>query len=271
MSATDSLAQAATALLGATARRITPLHGGDLSDVLLLQLSDGQAVVAKSGTAPEAEARMLRALAEAGAPVPQVLAVSGAVLVLSHVENDGGPDEEGWADLGTALRRLHATQAPQNGWPEPFAFANLPIANSPAATWPAFWAERRLLPEVPHLPPALARRIEALAATLPEHLPRNSTALLHGDLWSGNLLARRGRLAALIDPACYHGDGEVDLAMLHLFGSPGPAFAESYGPLPPGAETRRAIYQLWPAIVHARLFGAGYHGMIDALLSRTGH
>jgi fructosamine-3-kinase len=61
--------------------------------------------------------------------------------------------------------------------------------------------------------------------------------LLHGDLWTGNLLVKDGKLAALIDPACYHGDPEVDLAMLCLFGSPDEAFWQAYGPLPPGWKT----------------------------------
>ena len=47
--------------------------------------------------------------------------------------------------------------------------------------------------------------------------PRRRAALLHGDLWTGNILVRDGRLVALIDPACYYGHAEVDLAMLCLF------------------------------------------------------
>jgi fructosamine-3-kinase len=99
---------------------------------------------------------------------------------------------------------------------------------------------------------------------------RPPPALLHGDLWSGNLLVRDGRLAAFIDPACYYGDAEVDLAMLDLFGSPGESFREAYGPLEPGWPERRAVYQLFPALVHLALFGSCYAGMVDRLLSRLG-
>jgi fructosamine-3-kinase len=58
--------------------------------------------------------------------------------------------------------------------------------------------------------------------------------------------------------------------MLHLFGRPGPGFAEGYGPLAPGWEARRPVYQLWPALVHLRLFGGGYRGMVEGLLDRAG-
>jgi fructosamine-3-kinase len=89
-------------------------------------------------------------------------------------------------------------------------------------------------------------------------------------LWGGNILVAEGRLAALIDPACYHGDAEVDLAMLTLFDEPPEAFWSAYGPLEPGWRERRAAYQLFPALLHLRLFGASYGGMVDRLLASLG-
>jgi fructosamine-3-kinase len=89
-------------------------------------------------------------------------------------------------------------------------------------------------------------------------------------LWSGNILVAEGRLAALVDPACYGGDSEIDLAMLTLFDSPPDEFWEAYGALEPGWEERRPIYQLFPALVHLRLFGATYESMVDRLLGQIG-
>ncbi|WP_425338910.1 fructosamine kinase family protein [Methylocapsa acidiphila] len=86
----------------------------------------------------------------------------------------------------------------------------------------------------------LGRRVEALAADLANRLPaRPAPALLHGDLWSGNILAAGGRVEGLIDPACYYGHAEVDLAMLGLFDAPAPAFFAAYGPLDHGHGERR--------------------------------
>ena len=36
-------------------------------------------------------------------------------------------------------------------------------------------------------------------------------------------------------------------------------------------ETRRAVYSLWPALVHFRLFGSGYRAMIEGFLTEAGH
>lgn len=267
----ERLARAGAALLGKDLRDWRALAGGDLSPVLLLQLAPGGEAVAKSGPAPRAEARMLAALGAAGMAVPKVLAVSDRVLVLQRLPEDGGLSRDGWAELGAALRRQHGHTGPAYGWPEDYAFGPVPIPNRPLDDWPAFWAERRLLPGIPFLPADLARRVEGLARGLADRLPaRPARSLLHGDLWAGNVLAHRGGLSGLIDPACYHGHAEVDLAMLRLFASPGPGFARGYGPLAPGAAERLPVYQLWPAIVHVRLFGAGWHGLVGRLLDQAG-
>jgi len=265
----DTLSAACAEVLG-SAPDSRQLHGGDLSEVLRLNLDDGREVVAKRGPIVTREARMLEAIAAAGAPVPRVLGVAGDVLLMEAL-NETAPSGDAWRRLGDDLARLHATTGAGYGWPEEYAFGPVAIANAPADDWPAFWAERRLLPFLPHLPRSLARRVERLAGRLADLVPKAPPpALLHGDLWLGNLLAGPGGRFYLIDPASYHGDAEVDLAMLHLFGTPGARFAEAYGALAAGWQERRAVYSLFPALVHVRLFGAGYHAMASGFLTAVG-
>ena len=265
-----SVGDRAAALLGGRLDSARPLQGGDLSEVVRLRLDDGRTAVAKTGPAARAEADMLSAVAAAGAPAPAVLAVSDDLLVMADL-GDGTGLDRAWGALGAALRELHDDRGAQYGWPHDHAFGPVPIANAPADTWPAFWSERRLLPCVPHLPSDLARRVEALAARLPELLPaRPPAALLHGDLWTGNVMARGDAVTGLIDPACYRGHAEVDLAMLSLFGRPGPAFRAAYGPPEAGEDARRQLYQLWPALVHLRLFGSGYRALVERCLRAAG-
>ncbi|RDC75488.1 aminoglycoside phosphotransferase [Rhodovulum sp. 12E13] len=259
-------ARLAAGLLGAEVAEARPLHGGDLSEVVRLRMADGRRAVAKTGATARAEAEMLEAIAAAGAPAPAVLAVAHDLLVLEDLGDETGLSGA-WEALGRVLATLHADTGDAYGWPRDHAFGPVAIPNAATDTWPAFWAERRLLPSVPHLPAPLARRVEMLAARLPDLLPeRPPAALLHGDLWTGNVMARGARLLGLIDPACYRGHAEVDLAMLHLFGRPGPAFHVAYGQPEPGEDTRRPIYTLWPALVHLRLFGPGYRGLVERCL-----
>jgi fructosamine-3-kinase len=86
--------------------------------------------------------------------------------------------------------------------------------------------------------------------------------LLHGDLWSGNFYAGPSGEPVIIDPAVYRGSGEVDLAMMELFGSLPRGFVEGYESrrrLAPEYEAfRRDLYQLYYLLVHVNLFGSGY-------------
>ena len=261
-----ALAEVGAALLGGALVRARALGGGDLSQILRIELADGRVAIVKNGPAPRAEAEMLEKLAQAGAPAPRVLAASDEALVMAELPT-GGSLRTAYGDLGAVLARLHATAGPHYGWHRDYAFGAVAILNAPADDWPAFWGERRLIACVPHVPVSIARRLERLAVDLPNRLPqRPKASLLHGDLWGGNVLVDGSRISGLVDPACYFGHGEVDIAMLTLFDTPPPAFFAAYGELPPGATERLAIYRLWPALVHLRLFGGSYRGLVEGIL-----
>jgi fructosamine-3-kinase len=88
------------------------------------------------------------------------------------------------------------------------------------------------------------------------------------------VLADGDRIAAFIDPAIYFADAEVELAFITLFGCFGPSFWETYHALrpidPEFFATRRDLYNLYPLLVHTRLFGGGYVARVEATLSRFG-
>ena len=213
---------------------------------------------------------MLGAIRATGAPAPEVLAAEGDWLLLELVPGFSGVRGEAWAGLADALATLHRDDAGHYGWTEDHAFGRVVIANTPGTGWPAFWAEHRLCCHLPHIDAALARRVEALARRLPELLPaRPPAALLHGDLWGGNVLTQGALVTGLIDPACYHGDREVDIAMLTLFDAPPPSFFAALD-LEPGWRERQPIYRLWPWLVHLRLFGNSYGGAVAVELTALG-
>ena len=72
----DNIADNVVARLGRQVRGVEPLSGGDLSSVVKINFADGGTAVAKCGAKVAVEGRMLQALAEAGAPVPEVLAIA---------------------------------------------------------------------------------------------------------------------------------------------------------------------------------------------------
>jgi fructosamine-3-kinase len=157
-------------------------------------------------------------------------------------------------------------------------FGSLQLPNDPSPDWSAFYAERRLLPlaaiarERDALSPAGTRAVERVCERLPELAgPAEPPARLHGDLWSGNVMADAQSRPWLIDPSAYGGHREVDLAMLRLFGAPSERIFAAYAetaPLADGWEQRVELWQLLPLLVHAVLFGGSYSGAAERVARR---
>jgi len=201
--------------------------------------------------------------------VPAVLGVSDELLALEWLEEGPAGDA---AELGRGLAHVHVAGADAFGGDGPLRIGRIELPNEPLDDWPRFYAERRLLPLVGPardrgaLSEGGARAVERVCERIAELAgPPEPPARLHGDLWSGNVLWSAGR-PYVIDPIAYGGHREVDLAMLRLFGSPGPRLVAAYeevAPLAAGHEDRVALYQLFPLLVHTVLFGGGYGGSAE--------
>ena len=254
---------------------------GSINEAWRVELASGTVAFVKtrrgsSGIEFEAEAAGLRWLAEAGAVrVPEVLAVGTEPgwLALEWVE--AGPVSEGAADeLGSGLARLHDAGAQAHGALPPgspdevLRIGPLELVAGPTDSWPTFYAGRFLEPLARQardrgtLTPGDAEAVVGVCARIEDLAgPAEAPARLHGDLWSGNVYGDASGRPWLIDPAAYGGHREVDLAMLRLFGSPGARLFRAYDevhPLADGHAERIELWQLFPLLVHAVLFGGSY-------------
>jgi fructosamine-3-kinase len=279
------IARHAEELLGSAVVATAPVAGGDVCVATKLRLSDGTTALMKTlNNAPEgffaAEADGLRRLASAGdggLGVPEVLAADEGCLILRWVE-PGRPSADAATSFGRALAATHGVGAPSYGGERDGFIARLPLLNKAAPTWAEFYGQRRVLPYLKlardrgRITPDEAIHVESVVARLPELVPEEPPARLHGDLWNGNVLWGTEQRVWVIDPAAHGGHRETDLAMLALFGLPHlPRVMDAYeeaSPLAEGWPDRAGVHQLFPLLVHACLFGGGYGARAGATAAR---
>ena len=259
-----------------------PLSGGGVSRALRLETAGGSLVLKlKPGAPPDMFAREAEGLAAlagaAGGPaVPGVYLVGPDFILLQDLR-PAPPAPDYWPAFGRQLAALHRTPGARYGFARDNYCGETPQPNPWTESGHEFFAEHRLRhqarlardrerPDAPDL-----RRIERLCARLPDLVPPQSPALIHGDLWRGNALAGPRGEPALIDPAAHFGWAEAELAMTFLFGGFPRAFYDAYAasyPLAPGWRGRTDIYNLYHLLNHLNVFGAGYLGQVQDILRR---
>ncbi|CAA9400383.1 MAG: Ribulosamine/erythrulosamine 3-kinase potentially involved in protein deglycation [uncultured Rubrobacteraceae bacterium] len=272
--------------LGERLRSVRPLGGGCIGEVYRAETSDGTPLVAKVDRGGEShlerEAYMLRYLREkTDLPVPEVFHGSETLLLMEFVEGTSRFPEEVEHHAAGLLAALHGITADGYGHERDTLIGSLDQPNPWTENWVEFFRDQRLryIARVAHdagrLPGEDLDRVERLAERLEDLIEEpNPPALVHGDVWSANVLAKDGRVSAFLDPAIYHADPEIELAFISLFNSFGDAFMRRYAEIRPIRagffETRRDLYNLYPLLVHTYYFGGGYLGSVQSALGRFG-
>ncbi|GAA0587921.1 aminoglycoside phosphotransferase family protein [Paractinoplanes ferrugineus] len=248
--------------LGAGLAGAEELSGGTFASVWRADLADGRPVVVK--VAPPATARLLRyeaglipaeadyfasvAAGAPGVPVPEVLAVEPGWIITSMLPGSplaGHDSVRARTELGAAIRRVHTItgrhfgytgeRARGDDWPTAFA-AIIDDLRADAADWDV---------PLPALDGVVARHHDVLAAV-------TRPALLHFDLWDGNVLVGPdGALTGLVDGERHlYGDPLLDFVSPALFHRieevPDHPFLAGYQPEPfdDSARVRLALYRV---------------------------
>lgn len=275
------------AILGARPTRLQRLHGGIAGHhVHLAYLPDGNRLVVKMTRVGEGgldiEAHMLKYLRQhSNLPVPDVIYESHDLLVMSYIEGVSAFDESVQKHAADILADLHNIRANAFGFEQDTLIGGLIQPNTWHESWVAFFCEERLMfmarkaLSEGRIEVQMMRRIEAFCSKADQWLEEPAhPSLLHGDAWTGNILAKNGRITGFLDPAIYYGHAEIELAFTTLFGTFDRSFFDPYEeirPIKPGFhELRRDLYNLYPLLVHVRLFGGGYLSGIDRILARVG-
>lgn len=188
-----------------------------------------------------------------------------------------GPLKMGfWQDFGHHLATLHRNYGSDRyGLDYPNYIGRLPQPNTWHEDWITFFIQCRIEIQLHAavdkglIRKSLAGRFGNLYSRLQDLLPIEKPSLLHGDLWGGNFVASSEGEAVLFDPAVYYGHREMELAFTKMFGGFDDEFYQAYNeawPLERGFDSRIAIYNLYPSLVHLNLFGTSYlPGIVEVI------
>jgi len=223
----------------------------------------------------EAEALSLLQVPDGPRFPKPILAGTDFLLLEDLTPAPGRPDF--WPELGRRLAALHNHTSPNFGFAHNNYLGSTPQPNPWTEDGFAFFGEQRLMFQA-----RLAERngyftsqelalVESLCRRLKDLVPAQPASLLHGDLWSGNVLSDSDGRPALIDPAAYYGWAEAELGMTMLFGGFPQAFYHAYQEarhVQSGWRNRIEIYNLYQLLNHLNLFGRAYYNRVLSILRR---
>ena len=200
---------------------------------------------------------------------PKILGFSKNCLLLEWIESNQNSNHQ--AEIGKVLASLHKRTSQYFGFDYDNTIGEMPqynAINQSITSWSYFFWEYRLLFQIKYaLKNKLINHKEykklLLIKSKLENLLSSSIkpSLLHGDLWSGNVI--NGIINPIfIDTSCYYGHSEADLALTYMFGGFSNDFYRSYevySPLESGYKQRKPIYMLYHYLNHLNIFGRSYH------------
>lgn len=278
---TEKVKQEIESTLGEKIVSITPLSAANNAHIYRLKTSKNRRVVVKiAERGLDIEAFMLNYLTQkTQLPVPAVIYSNAHIILMEYVEAHHSLDIKGQIHAAELLSDLHKIKGDAFGFERDTLIASLHQPNEQAKDWVSFFTEHRLLYmanqalDEGKIDAKMRKQFDKLAAKLPAYLQGHSQpCLIHGDIWSGNVLAGRDKVAAFLDPAIYYADPEIELAFISLFDTFGEQFFRHYNEISPIRfgffEERRHIYNLYPLLVHTRLFGSSYARKAQKILDK---
>jgi len=261
-------------ILNEKVQRATFLTQGQIGPIYRLETEKERYLLKTAAPSDrlETEAKMLLDIKKYGIRVPEVVDVSEKHLLMEYIEeeNVSVPMRETMA--AETLLKLHSVSndARMYGyWYDTTIGAFEQKNEQTQYHWALFYAQMRLMPMAKHcyeeglLPKQQLKRIERLCSKLYTRIDMSKIvpSLIHGDLWSGNMLFNMMG-AVLIDPALYYADREVELAFILMFNTFGEKFWEHYRQecslSDDFYETKVPLYQLYYYLVHMAIYGKNY-------------
>ena len=262
---------------GSIPLEIIRLQGGDINQVYRCFTKNNQLVIKvniaeKFPNMFEKEKKGLELLEQSNFKIPKIFSIGSFrkldYLIIEYIKPGKAIN---WKKFGENLANLHQISNSKFGLDYDNYIGSINQINTYENNWLNFYTNHRIIQLMIMarnknlLNSQDCKKIESMCNSFKNLIPNALPSLVHGDLWTGNLICLENGLPVLIDPAVYFGHPEIDWAMLDLFGNYPKYSFEVYNeinPIEPGFEERKSIHQLYPLLVHLVLFGEIYYSSL---------
>ncbi len=208
---------------------------------------------------------------------PEVIWASEQYQVLEWIEEKKQKNYQ--IQIGSSLANIHRVTHSKFGFNFNNTIGAMPqfnAINTDITSWKEFYWQHRLKYQIEYannsklLDYDLYKKLLSIEPKLNKYIDNKvKPSLLHGDLWSGNIINGEDN-PYFIDSACYYGHREIDFALIHMFGGFSDDFFKAYNEtykLDEGFEQRKPIYMLYHYLNHLNIFGKGYYSGVESCTS----
>ena len=258
---------------------ISAVHGGDINQAVSIESSQNKKYFLKynlseSGSAIlNSELQGILLLREKGQPssicIHHDLDINTPYLLLDWITDA----PRNTLDIAKTLSHLHRIRGDNYGLEYQSHIGSLDKHKGWRSSFADFYTSLRILPLIKMAKDegySLNVNLERFEDLISSAFPIEPPSLIHGDLWSGNLMdSPEGPI--FIDPSVEYAHRELDLAMMRLFGGFSAEIFEYYDefyPLKKGWKDRADLLQLYYLLVHLVLFGGSYYSSVKGIFNK---
>ena len=155
---------------------------------------------------------------------PKIYYQNDDLIIMDYIKHNKYKGDNFEKELADKISSIHKIKNSKYGFEFDTPIGALKQPSKYNKSWVNFFRENRLgmifnlINKSNPMPNTINLKIERILNKLEDLIPNNPTpSLIHGDLWEGNILFNKGKIAGLIDPGIHFAHNEMEISYLTWF------------------------------------------------------